>query len=143
MSIEVNSALPVEIVPLLLVENEEDDAIITRALLSDIRGTTFKIDWVETYEAGLNSMIENLHHICVLDHCLGKRTGIELLQAARERGSHIPVVMLTGNLDPTIQGNATTIGVRSFLIKGQTDAALLEQAIHQAREETLRLEVRR
>ena len=58
-----NTTIEVEGPPLhiLLVEDDEDDFIITRDLLAEIRGNLFNLEWVETYEAGLAIMPQNRH----------------------------------------------------------------------------------
>ena len=41
-----------EIIKVLLVEDDEDDFILTRALLSEIRTANFQLDWFKSYEHG-------------------------------------------------------------------------------------------
>jgi len=42
-----------EIIRVLLIEDDEDDFVITRDLLSEIPGKKFTVEWVKTYEEGL------------------------------------------------------------------------------------------
>ena len=46
-----------EIIKVLLVEDDEDDFILTRALLSEIQTANFQLDWFKSYQAGLDAMI--------------------------------------------------------------------------------------
>ena len=84
------------LVKVLLVEDDEDDFVITRDLLSEIPGRPFTLDWVKTFEAGLESMCLNRHDVVLVDYRLGAHNGIELLRAGSERGCQAPVILLTG-----------------------------------------------
>ena len=72
-------------IKVLLVEDDEDDFIITRDLLAEIRGREFVLDWAKTYEKGLELMVLNRHDVCLVDYRLGAHNGVELLRAAIER----------------------------------------------------------
>jgi len=123
-----------ETIRLLLIEDEEDDAIIARSLLSKIRGVEFKIDWVSSYEEAHTSIVQNQHHVCLLDYCLGARTGIDLLHDAIRYGCKTPIIMMTGTTDRHIDFQAIQLGASDYVIKGQIDAPLLERVIRHARE---------
>src|SRR5882757_6786931 len=84
-----------EILKVLLVEDDEDDFIITRDLLSEIPGKKFFVEWAKTYEQGLELMALNRHDVCLLDYRLGAFNGVELLRSAIERGCQSPIILLT------------------------------------------------
>ena len=67
------------IIKVLLVEDDEDDYIITRDLLSEMPRKRVTLQWVKTFEAGLAEMLRNQHDVCLLDYRLGPHNGIELL----------------------------------------------------------------
>ena len=50
-------------VRVLLVEDDEDDFVLTRDLLADSRRTTFSLDWVSTYEDAVHEMRLEAHDI--------------------------------------------------------------------------------
>ena len=41
------------VIKVLLVEDDEDDYIITRDLFSELHGRRFALDWAKTFETGL------------------------------------------------------------------------------------------
>ena len=82
-------------VKILLIEDDEEDFIIARDLLGDIRGSKFELDWAKTYAEGLETLLRNQHDICLLDYRLGPRNGIELLKVAIERECQSPIILLT------------------------------------------------
>ncbi|HNC98296.1 MAG TPA: response regulator, partial [Myxococcota bacterium] len=68
---------------MLLVEDDREDHLLTREMLSEVWGTTYEFAWTRTFEAGLMALVRNEHDACLVDYRIGNRTGIELLQAAR------------------------------------------------------------
>ncbi|GJL66420.1 MAG: hypothetical protein NPIRA05_13910 [Nitrospirales bacterium] len=123
-----------ETIHLLLIEDEEDDAFIARSLLSNIRGVEFNIDWASSYEDAQALIRKNHHQVCLLDYCLGARTGLELLHDALQYGCNAPIIMMTGTTDRHIDFQAIQLGAADYVIKGQIDAPLLERVIRHARE---------
>lgn len=45
----------------LLIDDDEDSYIITRALLADVKDSPVVLEWVNTYEAGLEVMVRAEH----------------------------------------------------------------------------------
>ena len=76
------SFLDSSLIKVLLVEDDEDDFIITRDLFSEMRGRRFTLDWEKTFELGLRAMTINQHDVCLVDYRLGARNGVDLLRAA-------------------------------------------------------------
>ena len=113
----------------LLVEDDEDDYILTRAFLTEIRGENFQLDWVADYEAGLAAMHKDQHDVYLVDYRLGRNSGLDLLRAAVARGCRAPVILLTGLGDHQVDSEAMRTGAADYLIKGQFDAPLLERSI--------------
>ncbi|MCZ6800453.1 MAG: response regulator [Nitrospirae bacterium] len=124
--------LEIEPIKVLLIDDDEDDALIAQALLSDISGGQYIFDWCATYEDGLQEMMTNQHHVHLLDNSLGRSTGLELFQEALEKGCHIPAILLTGTLQPEIHQRAREAGFFSYQVKGQLDSRELARLIQQA-----------
>ncbi|MGD9852998.1 MAG: sensor histidine kinase [Nitrospirales bacterium] len=119
---------------ILLIEDNEDDAIIARALISRIPGVPFSVDWVSSYTEGLSTLQKETHQICLLDYNLGTRSGLDLLREAIQYGIHIPIIMITGTTDRSIDMQALRLGAADYVIKGETNPTLLERVIRHARE---------
>ncbi|GJL55644.1 MAG: hypothetical protein NPIRA02_27760 [Nitrospirales bacterium] len=134
MTTAIDSQRSTELVHLLLIEDDEDDAIIAHSLLSNIRGVEFTIDWVASYEEAHSSILQNRHHVCLLDYCLGTRTGLELLHDAMQYGCKTPIIMMTGTTDRHIDFQAVQLGASDYVVKGHIDPPLLERVIRHARE---------
>ncbi len=121
----------------LLVEDDEDDYVIIRDLLSEME--RFELEWVIDYEDALKAIEREEHDVCLLDYRLGERSGLELLREALRRGYKAPIILLTGQGDREVDLEAMQAGAADYLIKGQIDAPLLERSIRYAFTRTLRI----
>ena len=117
---------------ILLVDDDEDDAILSRALLSSITGFRYTADWISRYEDALASIMRNEHDVYLLDYRLGAQTGLDLLREAVNNGSRAPFIILTGQGDHDIDLEAMQVGASDYLVKGKIDAPLLERSIRYA-----------
>jgi DNA-binding response OmpR family regulator len=70
-------------VRILLVDDDEDDYVITRNLVSEIRGRRYQLEWVDNYDKAVTAVRRREHDICLLDFRLGSRTGLELLRESK------------------------------------------------------------
>src|SRR4051794_4630769 len=116
----------------LLVEDDEDDFVITRDLLAGQSRTRFDLEWIAGYEDARGAIEERRHDVYLIDYRLGARTGLDLVREALRSGRHGPVIMLTGHGDYEVDLEATRLGVTDFLVKDQLDTALLERSIRYA-----------
>jgi PAS domain S-box-containing protein len=132
-------------VRVLLVDDDEDDFIITRDLISEIGARRYQLDWVSNYAAALASIRRGEHDICLLDYRLGQNTGLDLLRETRALNLCPPMILLTGQGDQQIDLEAMKAGAADYLVKGQLTANQLDRAIryameHKRAEERLRRE---
>jgi len=121
-----------ERIRILLVEDDEDDYVITRDLLSDIDSVRYDLKWVMTYDAALEEMGRNQYDVFLFDYRLGERTGLDLLREVTHNGCNIPAVLLTGQGGKEIDLEAMKAGAMDYLVKGKTDSTLLERTIRYA-----------
>ena len=121
-----------EVLDILLVEDDEDDYIITKALLSKAQSIDCNLDWTTSYEEGLQAILSGTYDACLVDYRLGTHTGLDLLNAVNERGGRTPIILLTGQGDLEIDLTAMAAGAADYLSKEQIDAPLLERTIRYA-----------
>ena len=119
-------------VRVLLVDDDEDDYILTRDFLSESQGTRFEVEWVSDWDCALDVMGKNQHDIYLLDYRLGEHNGLELLQQAVAQGCRAPMILLTGQGDREIDIEAMKAGAADYLDKSQLRAPLLERSIRYA-----------
>jgi signal transduction histidine kinase len=123
-----------DIIRVLLIDDNEDDAMIAQAMLAQVRGISFDVEWVATFRQGLEKLNEDSHDICLLDYCLGKETGLNVLGEALRFGCRVPIIMLTGTTDREVDLHAIKLGAADYVVKGETNPSLLERVIRHARE---------
>lgn len=123
-----------ETIRILLVDDDEDDYVITRDLLAEIQGVRYELEWVSTYHSALESITQKKYDVCLFDYCLGEGNGLELLREAIGRGYRVPIILLTGQGDHEIDLEALKAGAADYLLKGDLRSSLLEHAIRYALE---------
>ncbi len=128
---------------ILLVDDDEDDYVITRDLLAEIEGQRYEVNWVTTYEEALAAISSEAYDICLVDYRLGPNDGLALVSHMQQQGCKAPMIVLTGQGDREIDLEAMRVGAADYLIKGRMDAALLERAIRYAIERSQALEALR
>ncbi len=116
----------------LLVDDDEDEYVLTRDLLAEMRGYRVDLAWVGTYEAGLEALGRDAYDAALVDYRLGARTGLDLMRAAAAEGGATPIILLTGQGDRAVDVAAMEAGAADYVVKGQGDAATLERALRYA-----------
>jgi len=119
---------------ILLVDDDEDDYIITQDLLSEIRMRKFDLSWEKSYENALKVLSVNQFDLCLFDYRLGAKTGLDLLQEVVKIGYKGPIIILTGQDDQEIDKEVMKAGASDYLVKGQINSSLFERSIRHALE---------
>lgn len=119
-------------IKLLLVEDDEDDYIITQGLLGDLKGHVFTLDWENTFAGGLAAMKLNKHDVCLVDYRLGAHDGVELTARALADGCQSPIILLTGMGEHEVDLAAMKAGASDYLVKNRLNANQLERSIRYA-----------
>ena len=119
-------------VKVLLVDDDEDDFIISRDLISRIADRRYELEWVDTFEGGLEAVQRGAHDLCLLDYRLGVLTGLDLLRQARDAGCRLPMILLTGQGDHAVDMEAMKAGAADYLVKGHLTPDTLERAMRYA-----------
>jgi two-component system, cell cycle sensor histidine kinase and response regulator CckA len=116
----------------LLVDDDEDDYILTRDWFHEFQVANCELEWVDNYRLGRDTIANNRHDVYLLDFRLGERNGLELLKEAIDNGCYAPIILLTGKGDKEIDIEAMKAGAADYLEKSQLTAPLLERSIRYA-----------
>jgi PAS domain S-box-containing protein len=127
----------------LLVEDDEDDFILTRDALRSIGQGRAVLEWVSSGERALQALMSGAYDVCLMDYRLGPVTGLELLQQVRQRGWHGPIILLTGQEDAAVDHQAQKAGAADYLEKSQLTPVLLERSIRYSLQHARTLEALR
>ncbi len=121
-----------ETINILLIEDDEDDYLLTKALVSAKENASIRLDWVDSYELAIPAINKKQHDVYLVDYRLGPYTGIDLIQEAFRLGCRAPMILLTGQDDLTVDQSALELGAADYLVKGRIDAQLLGRSIRYA-----------
>lgn len=104
-------------VKVLLVDDDEDDYILTRDWFLDMEHASFVLDWVSSYDQALQAIALCQHDVYLFDYRLGSRNGLELLREALSNGCVAPIILLTGQGDHEVDLEAMKAGAADYLDK--------------------------
>ncbi|HEY9892044.1 MAG TPA: response regulator [Candidatus Sericytochromatia bacterium] len=119
-------------VKVLLVDDDEDDYVLTRDWFSEMENARFELHWVSNYDTAINAIADRQHDVYLFDYRLGTRNGLELLREALTNGCKAPIILLTGQGDHEVDIEAMKAGAADYLDKSQLGAPLLERSIRYA-----------
>ena len=119
---------------ILLIEDNEDDYVLTRDLIDEIVGRRFTLDWIADYNKALIAIQKGEHDVYLIDYLLGERNGLDLLTDSIALGCTAPLILLTGQEAKEVDMAALRVGAADFLHKEGLDASTLERAIRYAME---------
>ncbi len=118
---------------ILLVEDDEDDYLVTRRMLQQALGDAVTLTWIDHYDDALSVMRRGAYDLYLINYRLGVRTGLDLLHLLRQRRDATPAIFLTEVEDHEIDVRAAAAGAADYLVKVRLDASGLERAIRYAR----------
>ncbi len=118
-----------EVVPVLLIEDDEADAILVREYLADA-GLGVSLSWQQSLAAATPELATG--PVCVLlDLGLPDSVGFEGIRHVLRLAPDAAVLVLTG-ADESLGIAAMTAGAQDYLVKGQVDGATLSRCIRYA-----------
>lgn len=114
---------------MLIVDDDEDDFIITSEYIRNIENSKFEIDWCPTYAKALQCLHGGGYHIYFVDYRLGAKTGLDLLKEAIKINCEEPIILLTGKGNKAVDKEAMLVGAVDYLIKSELNTEKLERSI--------------
>jgi diguanylate cyclase (GGDEF)-like protein/PAS domain S-box-containing protein len=127
-------------VRVLIVDDDEEDFLILRDLLSEYPVGRYELAWAPTLAAGVEALRADAYDVFLVDYMLGPDNGLDLVRLAVSEGTaHRPVILLTGHGNAEVDREALEAGASDYLIKGQIDAEKLARSIRYAAERSRQL----
>ncbi len=121
-------------VRILIIDDDEDDFILTSGFINSIEDRTFDIQWCYNYNKALEQIASKHFHLYFVDYRLGAKTGIDLLGEAMAMNCEEPIILLTGKGNSAIDKQAMQMGAVDYLIKSELTAEKIERCIRYALE---------
>jgi DNA-binding NarL/FixJ family response regulator len=119
---------------ILLIEDNEDDALYAKECLEATLHEGVLVRWVTTLRKGITAL-ENCEPECpdlvLLDLGLPDRKGVATLDALMAAESTVPVLVMSGYDDKGVGEEVVRRGAKGFLRKGATNARQLADAVRE------------
>lgn len=119
---------------ILLVEDDEEDYLLTREMLREARGGIDTIRWVINSSEALRALNERQPDVVLVDYYLGSENGLDLVRHALAARYNIPFILLTGRGSYDVDLKAMQAGAVDYISKTEANPALLERVIRYALE---------
>ncbi len=108
----------------------DDEPVVTEAVRMVLRYEGFEVTTVPDAETALAHPALDHCRLLICDLMLPGRSGLEVLQAVRERRPRLPIVMITGYATPAHEELVLSAGATAFLPKPFDDSELLTLVRH-------------
>ncbi len=112
---------------LILVEDDEGDALLVRALLEETQLVT-SLSWSRSLTEALDTVSDSVRCV-LLDLALPDAAGLEALHAVLRAAPQAAVLVLTGYADEHLGIQAVAAGAQDYLVKGEVTGELLARAV--------------
>lgn len=73
----------------------EDDPLLGDGIRAGLALAAYAVDWARDGDEALRALSDHDYNACVLDLGLPRRDGLSVLRELRQRGSRLPVIILT------------------------------------------------
>lgn len=120
------------VIRVLLVDDDEDDFILTREFFSEIKSRRYELEWASSYDRAREIIATRDHDVYLFDYRLGENSGLDLLKETQTGEKRVPVILLTGQTEGDVDVEAMHAGAEDFLVKAHLSAKSLERAIRYA-----------
>ena len=116
----------------LLVEDNPTDTLLLEEAFADIHGVEFSMTHVERLADGLVQLSQTNFDVVLLDLGLPDSQGVDTFINLHKQFPDVPVLVLTGLENENIGTKAMQLGAQDYLIKKQTQGAILGRTIRYA-----------
>ena len=123
------SSYPVRV---LLVEDNQADAVLLREALAEAAPAQFELAHVERLSEALERLREDAYDVVLLDLGLPDSHGLDTLVLARAQAPGVPIVVLTGFEDEALAISGVKKGAQDYLNKGHVDSRMLSRSLRYA-----------
>jgi len=117
---------------ILHIDDDKDDFLLIKDMLSDIKYYSYHIDWASDKEQAHKFLKKIKYDLCLLDYRLGVTSGLDILDSIKKQYIDLPVIFLTGQGDEDIDRMAMEKGAIDFLVKGRLNSQAMERVIRYA-----------
>ena len=119
-------------IKVLIVDDDEDDALLAREYLSQSESYKFDIIWEPDPTKAQEKIVHGDFDVFLIDYRLGSQNGLDLIKHAAVKEVLKPSILLTGQGDLKVDLLASRYGAADYLVKSELNASVLERSIRYA-----------
>ncbi len=123
-------------IKVLLIEDDEDDALLTKEYLAEVQNFHFDVTWESDINRARQEMISAKYDIFLIDYRLGSENGLDLIRYILGKKVLTPSIILTGQNELKVDIDASIYGASDYLIKTELNSSILERSIRYALSQT-------
>lgn len=117
---------------ILLIDDDRLQHRLVQAHFERFGPGKFLLEWAQTYETGLERLLNGDYAACLLDFQLGERDGLTLIREAVGKGCRVPIIFLTAETSEGVDIQAMDAGALDYLVKGEINTRSLERSLRYA-----------
>ena len=117
---------------ILLIDDDRLQHRLVQAHFERFGSGKYELEWAQTYDAGLERLMNGDYAACLLDFQLGERDGLALIREAVGQGCHVPIIFLTAETSEGVDIQAMDAGALDYLVKGEINTRSLERSLRYA-----------
>lgn len=121
-----------EVIKILLIEDDEDDYFLTSDYLAQCKSPAFELTWVTDSKSAVEALKTSRFDLCLLDYLLGVENAIDVLGVLKKNQINLPVVILTGQSDATVDELVMRAGAADYLQKSEIETPRFMRTIRYA-----------
>ena len=116
----------------------DDDGFVAEMLAEILAAEGYRVDTAEHGKAGL-AMLEAHHDICLVisDMNMPEMNGLDFIEAVRNGGFQVPIIILTGNSEISVAISALNRGANDYLMKDENIERTISISVQKALEKQL------
>jgi PAS domain S-box-containing protein len=117
---------------ILLIDEDEDDCLLTRDMLNESQGRQIEMDWAQSFETGVETLAETHYDAVLVDYDLKPHNGVHLIRQFTEAAYPAPFILYSGQALYETELEALQAGATAYLSKREVTPLLLERLIRYA-----------
>lgn len=115
-----------------VVDDSMDDCRAIQRHLARANQESYRVHCLNGFEAGRAAITDQQFDLYLIDLDIDGRSGLELIQTARDAQVSAPIVVVTGNDNPSIDIQALEMGATDFISKEEINSQSLARTIRHA-----------
>ncbi len=115
----------------LMVDDDYEDFVLVERLLKS-GNRRYRVSHIDSAEEAGEAVQRGDYDIALIDNHINDQSGVDLIRQMRANKAQMPLILLTGSADPTIDITALDAGAVDYIDKKDLSLRVLERSIRYA-----------